>query len=191
MLNLIIFSVCQNIRNALTVRDVTNASGHVIGLCSRGHCQCHHFVNYGIIAISKDSSGIRPSYEISVTEVLIDMWRGIENRWQKIRSLGARQSGFNRSVLKRNEATVDFTQDFANFANKERRFCLIVGLNQTYIHLYEANSCQSTSLQSSAKNWGESKEIILMVVSITAKGRQKQKKTIDFIATLVRVVFRS
>lgn len=63
--------------NALTVRDVTDASGHVIGLCSRGHCQCHHFVNYGI---SKDSSGIRPSYEISVTEVLIDMWRGIENR---------------------------------------------------------------------------------------------------------------
>lgn len=191
MLNLI--SVCQNIRywelNALNVRDVTDASGHVIGLCSRG--QCHHFVNYGIIAIRKDSSGIRPSYEISVTEVLIDMWRGIENRWQKIRSLGARQSGFNRSVLKRNEATVDFTQDFANFANKERRFCLIVGLNQTYIHLYEANSCQSTSLQSSAKNWGESKEIILMVVSITAKGRQKQKKTIDFIATLVRVVFRS
>lgn len=67
--------------NALTVRDVTDASSHVIGLCSRG--QCHHFVNYvnyGIIAISKDSSGIRPSYEISVTEVLIDMWRGIENR---------------------------------------------------------------------------------------------------------------
>lgn len=175
--------------NALNVRDVTDASGHVIGLCSRG--QCHHFVNYGIIAISKDSSGIRPSYEISVTEVLIDMWRGIENRWQKIRSLGARQSGFNRSVLKRNEATVDFTQDFANFANKERRFCLIVGLNQTYIHLYEAIPCQPTSLQSSATNWGESKEIILMVVSITAKGRQKQKKTIDFIATLVRVVFGS
>lgn len=49
--------------NALNVRDVTDASGHVIGLCSRG--QCHHFVNYG----SKDSSGIRPSYEISVTEV--------------------------------------------------------------------------------------------------------------------------
>lgn len=64
--------------NALTVRDVTDASGHVIGFCSRG--QCHHFVNYGIIAISKDRSGIRPSYEISVTEVLIDMWRGIENR---------------------------------------------------------------------------------------------------------------
>lgn len=64
--------------NALTVRDVTDASGHVIGLCSRG--QCYHFVNYGIIAIRKDSSGIRPSYEISVTEVLIDMWRGIENR---------------------------------------------------------------------------------------------------------------
>lgn len=175
--------------NASTVREVTDASGHVIGLCSRG--QCHHFVNYGIIAIRKDSSGIRPSYAISVTEVLIDMWRGIQNRWQKIRSLGARQSGFNRSVLKRNEATVDFTQDFANFANKERRFCLIVGLNQTYIHLYEANPCQPTSLQSSAKNWGESKEIILMVVSITAKGRQKQKKTIDFIANLVRVVFRS
>lgn len=191
MLNLI--SVCQNIRywelNALNVRNVTDASGHVIGLCSRG--QCHHFVNYGIIAIRKDSSGIRPNYEISVSEVLIDMWRGIENRWQKIRSLGARQSGFNRSVLKRNEATVDFTQDFANFANKERRFCLIVGLNQTYIHLYEANPYQPTSLQSSAKNWGESKEIILMVVSITAKGRQKQKKTIDFIATLVRVVFGS
>lgn len=56
------------ILNALTVRDVTDASGHVIGLCSRG--QCHHFVNYGIIAIRKDS---RPSYEISVTEVLIDM----------------------------------------------------------------------------------------------------------------------
>lgn len=30
------------ILNALTVRDVTDASGHVIGLCSRG--QCHHFV---------------------------------------------------------------------------------------------------------------------------------------------------
>lgn len=182
MLNLI--SVCQNIR---------------YWECKRINCSwCHRCQRSRdrslftwSVAIRKDSSGIRPSYEISVTEVLIDMWRGIENRWQKIRSLGARQSGFNRSVLKRNEATVDFTQDFANFANKERRFCLIVGLNQTYIHLYEANPCQPTSLQSSAKNWGESKEIILMVVSITAKGRQKQKKTIDFIATLVRVVFRS
>lgn len=192
MLNLI--SVCQNIRywefkrikcswchRCQRSRDRSLFTWSVPSFCD----------HYGIIAISKDSSGIRPSYEISVTEVLIDMWRGIENRWQKIRSLGARQSGFNRSVLKRNEATVDFTQDFANFANKERRFCLIVGLNQTYIHLYEANPCQPTSLQSSAKNWGESKEIILMVVSITAKGRQKQKKTIDFIATLVRVVFRS
>lgn len=117
--------------NAETVLDITDARGHVISLCPPG--QCHHFMKWIMESLLLVKIAVtRPSYGISVTEVLIDMWRGIEKRWQRIQSLGALQSGFNRTVPMRNEATVDFTQDCANFANKERRFCLIVSVNQTY-----------------------------------------------------------
>lgn len=178
--------------NAETVLDITDASGHVISLCPPG--QCHHFMKWIMESLLLVKIAVtRPSYGISVTEVLIDMWRGIEKRWQRIQSLGALQSGFNRTVPMRNEATVDFTQDCANFANKERRFFFNCERKSDIhtVHLYWANPSRPTSLQSSAKNGWKLEERRLMTVSITAKDREKQKKTIDFIANLVLVVFGS